>query len=130
MVQQQGGVNVIQLNFQTLYEMILRNSFYLPARNSSFCTVDYLIAVKKGELFCPKYEDIRLRPCPIPPTKLELIKEIIKLNKLMDWNMGLDEEGKFPDTHWLLAVLSTYSPAHAFFQKDFRPKGKKAKPPR
>jgi hypothetical protein len=44
----------------------------------------------------------------------------------MEIDFGLEEEGKLPNTAWLLAMLSTYSPNHKYFSKDFRPVRTKA----
>ena len=66
---QAQSVDAFKLDFTTLYEIGLRNQYFLPAAKSSFCTVDYLVKVKNGSLFCPHYGEIRLKACPTPPTK-------------------------------------------------------------
>ena len=67
-------VDIIKLDKDTLYEIGLRNQYFLPASKSSFCTVDYLVKVKDGLVFCPRYPEIRLKACPTPPTKYELLE--------------------------------------------------------
>ena len=61
-------------NKAELYETAVRNGFILPKFKSSIITEDYLNMVISGQILCPKYIDIRLKPCPIPPDKDTLIK--------------------------------------------------------
>ena len=70
---------MVQLNRDTLYEIMVRNSWYLPRIKCSAVTVDYMLAVREGQIFCPKFEDIRLKPCPKPPSKDELMGYIRRL---------------------------------------------------
>jgi|LauGreDrversion4_2_1035121.scaffolds.fasta_scaffold1181848_1 hypothetical protein len=90
-----------------LYEAAVRNGYYLPKFKSSIITEDYINMVISGQLYCPKYVDIRLRPCPLPPDKDHLIKmcQTSAGNK----SLGIDEAHQ-PDKGWLLAVLSTLNP--------------------
>ena len=41
-----------------LYELLVRNGFFLPKLKSALCNYDYLCAVKSGLVTCPKYENI------------------------------------------------------------------------
>jgi hypothetical protein len=52
-----------------LYEAAVRNGYFLPKLKSSIITEDYINMVISGQLLCPKYSEIRLRPCPMPPDK-------------------------------------------------------------
>ena len=56
-----------------LYESAQRNGFFLPSYKSGIVTEAYITAVILGEIYCPKYADIRLLPCPRPPDKDTLI---------------------------------------------------------
>jgi hypothetical protein len=56
-------------NKSDLYEAVERNGWYLPKRKSNACTEEFLKKVLMGKTWCPKYEDIRIRPCPRPPSK-------------------------------------------------------------
>ena len=55
-VAQEHTVKNVKLNFDVLYEMTLRNQYFVPSKKSPFVTVDYLIKVKNKEVFCPRYE--------------------------------------------------------------------------
>lgn len=104
-----------------LYDAMLRNGWYLPHKKSQIITVDYLLGVKDRRFFCPKYEDIRLRPCPLPPTKAQVVHEVfLILDK--DCNLGFSEADHHKvDTTWALNILSSIQPDHEFFGKSFVP---------
>jgi len=36
----------------------------------------YINEVINGRLYCPRFKDIRLLPCPKPPPKLLIMKEV------------------------------------------------------
>jgi hypothetical protein len=57
-----------------LYESALRNGYKLPSYKSGIINEAYITGVINGEIFCPKYADIKLLPCPRPPDKETLIK--------------------------------------------------------
>jgi hypothetical protein len=61
-------------NKAELYEAALRNGFYLPKFKCSIITEDYIYGVLIGNVLCPKYNAIKLLPCPRPPDKETLIK--------------------------------------------------------
>ena len=61
-----------------LYECIQRNGWYLPSLTSTLVTVKYMISIKDGEIWCPRYEYLKMRPCPRPPLKSLLIEELLK----------------------------------------------------
>lgn len=59
-----------------LYVALHKNSYYLPLKSSSMCTVAWMKDVAHGRAYCFSYEDIRLRPCPVPPKKDVLVAEL------------------------------------------------------
>jgi hypothetical protein len=119
------GANISR---SVLYEMLQRNGYYLPSKKSGFCSLNYLIGVRNKVIKTPMYFEVSLRPCPVPPKKEVLIQGMRQIEKQFSSNFGLPENGPFPDSSWLLAVLATYMPGHYIFSKDFRPQ--KSKPPR
>ena len=63
------------------------------------------------------YNDIRLRPCPTPPPKVDLLQALIEYEKFSNKQFavgGLESlNGKnVPDKKWMLDVLSTVTPNH------------------
>ena len=69
-----------------------------------------MLAVRERQVFCPKFEEIRLKPCPSPPKKEELLEYIRRMEAEQKVSLGINHEGPKPNMLWLLAVLSTYLP--------------------
>lgn len=61
-----------------LYDLAVRNGFYVPTLKSGCCTEDYLINVLTPKDWCLRYEEMRPRPCPRPPQKDILIEKVLK----------------------------------------------------
>ena len=45
--------------------------------NSSINSVKSIQEVKEGYMYVPKYDEVRLKPCPKPPLKSFVIKEVL-----------------------------------------------------
>ena len=56
-----------------MYDSMIRNRFYLPSFKSPAITQEYMQLVRSGEYWCPKFDEVKLLPCPNPPTKDYLI---------------------------------------------------------
>ena len=54
---------------EDLHEILNRIGLYLPARGGHWLTKKLMLAMWKGEIYCPKYVDITPRPCPRPPSR-------------------------------------------------------------
>jgi hypothetical protein len=94
----------------------------MPSINSTLLTVKYMINVKDGVFWCPRYDYLKMRPCPRPPLKYLLIEELEKELKAFKEirNTGIDEKHQ-PDNDWLLLTISTLNPNHRYFHKDYVP---------
>ena len=103
-----------------LHEIAQRNGHYVPSVKSSFVTVDYLHKVRTGAVYCPTFEDIRLRPCPVRPHKELVLQEVLRICRLHNKYLG-DCSKQQPNKGWLLKVLSTLDPTHYFFAKNYMP---------
>lgn len=44
-----------------LYDVAVRNGFFVPKLSSSMINESYLVKILNGELFCPKYSEIRVK---------------------------------------------------------------------
>lgn len=64
-----------------LYEAAVRNGYFLPQKNAQIITEEFLTEVLRGSCWCPKYSEIRLLPCPRPPSKDILLKKFAKMVK-------------------------------------------------
>ena len=66
-----------KLTKEDRYEANVRNGLYMWKYNSSINTVKNIQEVKEGTIYVPKYEEVKLRPCPKPPLKHFVIKEVL-----------------------------------------------------
>ena len=112
-------------NKQLFYEAAVRNWWYLPKFKSSIITEDYISDVVNGRVYCPKYSDIKLKPCPKAPDKEILMFKLENILPQANINLplGFDEIHQ-PDKPWLLAVLATVYPACDIFKKGYVPEPK------
>jgi hypothetical protein len=101
----------------------VRNGWYLPKYKSSIITELYLTNVITCKVYCPKYEDIKLVPCPKPPEKDVLLKDFTKLMQSEKKSADIDD-AHMPDNGWLLAILGTYNPRLPYFKKGYVPPSK------
>ena len=74
-----------------LYEAAVRNGWYLPKYKSTIITEQYLQSVIFGKVYCPKYSEIRLVPCPRAPDKDTLLKDFKKVLSNKKQSTGIDE---------------------------------------
>ena len=114
--------------------MCLRNDWYVPSWKSGVFNLVYVSHIRKGNLYCPTFSELKKRPCPDHPCKQELTRQVIRAVAKAGKNpifFDFDEFTKpAPDIKWLLDVLSTLEPNHLFFKKDYMPpkRSKDAKP--
>ena len=76
--------------------------------------------VKNGELYCPKYSDINLLPCPKKPLKSHIIEEVKRILNLNNWDMEINATHE-PDIDWCMEFISSNEPDHRYFKKDYLP---------
>lgn len=62
-------------NKKDFKEKMTRYGYYLP-QSEAFCTVPYLFGVMQKTIYAPKFAAIKLRPCPTPPLKELILREI------------------------------------------------------
>ena len=100
------------------YEAMIRQGFYLPPYGSKSINREYLQSVRSGHWWCPRFDKVQLRPCPCPPVKRVIFREIITLLNGRNWGI-INED--CANTEWLLVCLSTLKPDHEFFTKAYVP---------
>ena len=59
----------LKLTKEKKYEANVRNGFYMRDFKSSMNTVQNINSVKEGKMYVPKFDEVRLGPCPKPPLK-------------------------------------------------------------
>lgn len=99
---------------------MLRNGFYLPKYKSSIVTEKYLMRVISGELWCPMFAEIKLKPCPKRPYKKILMDKLVEVATEHGFELGIDSKYQ-PDKDWIIAVLSTYKADDVIFDKYYVP---------
>ena len=78
------------------------------------CNEKYLKKVLLGKVYCPKYEDIKMLPCPRPPSKTVLYEKFKAIMPSKKFTIAFDEK-HLPDAKWLLAVIATLNPTNEIF---------------
>ena len=81
--------------------------------------------VKTNQVYVPKITDVRLKGCPDPPNKFDILCELHKEYNKKNLKMPTSSEKQVPDKEWCLNVLSILNTDHKFFAKDFIPLPKK-----
>ena len=79
-------------NIKSYYSTLIRNDYYLPPLNSSCINFDYLMKVHQNEVYCPKYKDVRMRPCESKPLKIKVYKSINRNLKGSGIGLGIKEK--------------------------------------
>jgi hypothetical protein len=120
MQKQINGGNLKFKNKGQLIKMMHRNGYYIPSKNSSIITINWMLDVKDGIEWCPKYVDVKLRPCIDRPLKCHIITELQR--ELIAHNLKLSlDKNHSADVDWLLVCLSTLNEGHRYFKKDYFP---------
>ena len=60
-------------SLDSLPDAIIRNGWYVPPRNSPCVNIHYLHKVRFNKVWCPKFCEVRLAPCPKLPAKQAII---------------------------------------------------------
>ncbi len=103
-------------NISNLHEGLVRNGYFLPFLKSSLVTEDYLMSVAHGDTWCPQCKEIKLLPCPRPPTKESLITKLLEYCTKQNIEIKIDGL-HVPDKSWLINVLSSFTPFDEIFSK-------------
>jgi hypothetical protein len=84
-----------------MYEVLIRNGFFLPTFKSNALTEAYMQGIIDGKIFCPKDADIRLKNAYSLPTKKALFGKLIAIAKSNKWALGLNENTN-PNKQWIV----------------------------
>ena len=111
-------------NRRDLWQALHRSGWYLP-RFGPCTTLAYMEAVRAGRVWCPRYEEVRLRCCLVPPPVKKLLEWVEEALRLQQANLPQRpvqlgfEARKLPDAQWALHALSTLLPTHRIFGKGY-----------
>ena len=109
------------MDMSDLYDLGVRNGFYLPSSTSTAINEVALLNILQGLYWCPKYDDMRMRPCPKPPMKELLIEKLMAVAHQKKLNVAWIDDRHLPDKKWLVDVLATLAPSDEIFRKDYQP---------
>jgi hypothetical protein len=108
-----------------LYELAVRNGFYLPKRTSKAVTEEYLLEVLKGSCWCPRFDEIRLKACVRTPPVDVLLDKFREATLLHGKQKVHIDKDRRPDAKWLVDVVATLMPYDEIFAKDYVPPPRK-----
>jgi len=106
-------------NLADLYDLTKRNGFYVPIKTSSAINELMLVNILHGNYWCPKYQDLKLKPCVKPPVKAVLVEKLKEQCLLENYNVAWIDETHLPDSKWLVDVLATLKPDDEIFRKNY-----------
>ena len=102
-----------------LYNLAKRSSFHLPDLKSAAINEVMLLGVLRGEYWCPKVEDIRIKNCVKPPLKEIVASKVWETCTSRELNLAWMDPAHIPNKKWLLEVLATLKPEDEIFRKDY-----------
>jgi hypothetical protein len=107
------------MSIDDLYNMGIRNGFYLPKQSCSAVNELMLSNVLKGQYWCPKTEEIRMKSIVKGPLKEVLLVKLCQICYAHRLNVGWIDDTHVPDKLWLVNVLATIDPTNEIFDKDY-----------
>ena len=66
-------------NKKDYYMALERNGYKMPAYKGAFITSEVLTKIRTGLMYCIRYSDLVVRPCPCPPDIQTVRQELIDL---------------------------------------------------
>ena len=110
-----------------------RKGYLMPHKNdSSFCSTKFMLGVLKQDLWLPLCEHSEFRQCADPPRK-EAVRDalVVELLKVCPTEEEKTDEPKFlntaellkkkmPRREFMLHLLASLNPVHAFFDPNYR----------
>ena len=90
-------------------------------------TEEYIRNVFTGKAYCPKYSEVKMLPCPRPPTVDVLLKKFHRICRDQNLVLAGVDESHIPDKRWLLDFIATLTPQDEIFKKNYLPPVKETK---
>ena len=75
-------------------EALHRNGIFAPSSKSGIMTIEFMQGVKNRSIFCPRYDDVRLRPCPTPPAR-KVVQDFL-IDCIRGGCMNMDPQNSAP----------------------------------
>ena len=109
------------MSIQDLYDMAVRNGYFMPKQTCSAVNELMLFNVLQGKYWCPKTEDIRMKSIVKAPLKEVILSKLIQVCMDRDLNVAWIDDAHSPDKMWLVHVIATLDPTNEIFKKDYVP---------
>ena len=111
-------------SIKLLHEMMTRTDYLLPALKSRWTTIDRLLQVRDGKVWCLKQSETVYRVCTRPPSCEVLTKKLngyLQALNLPPSGINIEKE-KYPDREWLILAVATLSKGgDEIFNRDYVP---------
>ena len=126
-------------NKKDYYMALERNGFKMPALKGAFLTSEVLVKIRTGSMYCIRYTDLVVRPCPCPPDTQTIRQELISLClgnlhacdpklKIQIEELVRQCQRACPDKEWMLLLIARFTDGkHRYFAKDYMPEPKSKK---
>ena len=107
-----------------LHELMTRQDYLLPALKSRWITLQRLLDVRDGKIWCLKQSVTVTRVCTRPPccrVLAEKLNDYLAKSNLPPSGINIEKE-KFPDRQWLVLAVATLSKGtDEIFARDYVP---------
>ena len=118
-------MNEVQISsVAMLHELMSRQDYMLPELKSRWTTLQKLLDVRDGKVWCPRQSQVVTRICTRPPCCRVLsirVDHYLRLKGLPSSGINIEKE-KFPDRPWLIMAVATLSNgADDIFGRDYVP---------
>ena len=99
--------------------MAVRNGFYMPKQSCSAVNELMISNVLKGQYWCPKTEEIRMKAIVKAPLKEVILFKLCQICFAHRLNVCWIDDTHVPDKLWLVNVIATLDPENEIFDKDY-----------
>ena len=109
------------MSIQDLYDMAVRNGYFMPKQTCSAVNELMLFNVLQGKYWCPKTEDIRMKSIVKAPLKEVILSKLMQVCIDRNLNIAWIDDAHSPNKEWLVHVIATLDPTNEIFRKDYVP---------
>ena len=109
------------MSIQDLYDMAVRNGYFMPKQTCSAVNELMLFNVLQGKYWCPKTEDIRMKSIVKAPLIEVILSKLMQVCIDRNLNIAWIDDAHSPNKEWLVHVIATLDPTNEIFKKDYVP---------
>ena len=109
------------MSIADLYDMAVRNGYYMPKQSCSAVNELMLFNVLQGKYWCPKTDEIRMKSIVKAPLKEVILSKLMQVCTARNLNIAWIDEAHSPNKEWLVHVIATLDPHNEIFRKDYVP---------